>query len=176
MKRAVSISLGSSKRDKSVEVELLGVQVRIERIGTDGDMEKAAQLYRDLDGKVDAFGVGGADLALHTDDRVYPLHSVKPMVRYVKKTPLVDGSGLKETAEARLADFVDKEVGLGDRPRRVLLTGATSRWGMAMSFLEADYDELLHYVMQRKLKDKLGARSIFRLIESLRQFYKYLMI
>ncbi|HUS84983.1 MAG TPA: hypothetical protein VMX56_07540 [Anaerolineales bacterium] len=140
MKRAVSISLGSSKRDKSVEVELLGVQVRIERIGTDGDMEKAAQLYRELDGKVDAFGVGGADLALHTDDRVYPLHSVKPMVRYVKKTPLVDGSGLKETAEARLADFVDKEVGLGDRPRRVLLTGATSRWGMAMSFLEADYD------------------------------------
>ncbi len=140
MKRAVSISLGSSKRDKSVEVELLGEQVRIERIGTDGDMEKAAQLYRELDGKVDAFGVGGADLALHTDDRVYPLHSVKPMVRYVKKTPLVDGSGLKDTVEARLAEFVDQEVGLGDQPRRVLLTGATSRWGMAMSFLEAGYD------------------------------------
>jgi hypothetical protein len=140
MKRAVSISLGSSKRDKSVEVELLGEQVRIERIGTDGDMEKAAQLYRELDGKVDAFGVGGADLALHIDDRVYPLHSVKPMVRYVKETPLVDGAGLKDTVEARLADFVDHEVGLGDRPRRVLLTGATSRWGMAMSFADANYE------------------------------------
>jgi len=140
MKRAVSISLGSSKRDKSVEVELLGEQVRIERIGTDGDMEKAAQLYRELDGKVDAFGVGGADLALHTDDRVYPLHSVAPMVRYIKQTPFVDGSGLKDTVEARLAEFVDQEVGLGERPRTVLHTGATSRWGMAMSFLEADYD------------------------------------
>lgn len=42
--------------------------------------------------------------------------------------------------------------------------------------LKVDYDELLHYVMHRKLKDSLGARSIFRLIESLRQFYKYLMI
>ena len=42
MKRAVSISIGSSKRDKSVDVELLGEEVRIERIGTDGDMEKAA--------------------------------------------------------------------------------------------------------------------------------------
>ncbi|MCK5317541.1 MAG: hypothetical protein KAJ55_06475, partial [Anaerolineales bacterium] len=140
MKRAVSISLGSSKRDKSVEVELLGEQIRIERIGTDGDMEKAAQLYRELDGKVDAFGVGGADLALHIDDRVYPLHSVKPMVRYIKKTPFVDGSGLKETVEARLAEFVDQEVGLGDQPRRVLLTGATSRWGMAMSFVDANYE------------------------------------
>jgi hypothetical protein len=38
MKRAVSISIGSSKRDKAVVVELLGEQVSIERIGTDGDM------------------------------------------------------------------------------------------------------------------------------------------
>jgi hypothetical protein len=140
MKRAVSVSLGSKKRDKAVEVELLGQQVRIERIGTDGDMEKAAQLYRELDGKVDAFGVGGADLAVHTDNRVYTLHSVKPMVRYVKKTPLVDGSGLKDTVEARLAEFVDEEVGLGDQPRRVLLTAGISRWGMSMSFLNAEYD------------------------------------
>ena len=35
MKRAVSISIGSSKRDKKVEVELLGEKVQIERIGTD---------------------------------------------------------------------------------------------------------------------------------------------
>ena len=73
MKHAVSISLGSSKRDKTVEVELLGEQVRIERIGTDGDMEKAAQLYKDLDGEVDAFGVGGADLGVLVDERWYPL-------------------------------------------------------------------------------------------------------
>ena len=43
MKRAVSISLGSSKRNKSVTVNLLGEEIKIERIGTDGDMEAAAQ-------------------------------------------------------------------------------------------------------------------------------------
>ena len=64
MKRAVSISIGSSKRNKAVEVTLLGQPVRIERIGTDGDMDKAAHMYRDLDGKVEAFGVGGADLGV----------------------------------------------------------------------------------------------------------------
>jgi len=47
MKRAVSVSIGSSKRDKAVEVELLGQQISIERIGTDGVMEKAAQLYKE---------------------------------------------------------------------------------------------------------------------------------
>ena len=49
MKRAVSISLGSSKRDKAVEVELLGERVRIERIGTDGDMAKAQRMFAELD-------------------------------------------------------------------------------------------------------------------------------
>ena len=97
MKRAVSISIGSSKRNKAVEVELLGEKVSIERIGTDGDMEKAAQLYKELDGKVDAFGVGGADLGILVDQKWYPIHSVQKLIRYVKQTPVVDGTGLKNT-------------------------------------------------------------------------------
>ena len=54
MKRAVSISLGSVKRDKKVTITLLGEEISIERIGTDGDVEKATQMYNELDGKVDA--------------------------------------------------------------------------------------------------------------------------
>ena len=71
MKRAVSISIGSSKRDKAVEVTLLGEKVSIERIGTDGDMEAAALKYKELDGAVDAFGVGGADLGAIIDGKWY---------------------------------------------------------------------------------------------------------
>src|SRR3990172_9453410 len=111
MKRAVSVSIGSSKRDKAVEIELLGEKVRIERIGTDGDMEKAAQLFRELDGVVDAFGLGGADLGVQTDRCYYPLFSVRKIVRYVKKTPLVDGAGLKNTLEAKLAPFIVQHLG-----------------------------------------------------------------
>src|SRR5512137_1157329 len=117
MKRAVSISLGSSKRDKAVEVALLGETVRIERVGMDGDMEKAARLYQELDGQVDAFGVGGADLGLMVDTRWYPLYSVKPMVRFVKKTPLVDGSGLKITLERRVAPFLEEHIPDALRPK-----------------------------------------------------------
>ena len=91
MKRAVSISIGSSKRNKAVEATLLGQNISIERIGTDGDMEAAAVKYKELDGKVDAFGVGGADLGALVDGKWYPFYSVKPMVRFVEKTPLVDG-------------------------------------------------------------------------------------
>ena len=41
MKEALSISIGSSQRNKSATVKLLGEDVRIERIGTDGDMQAA---------------------------------------------------------------------------------------------------------------------------------------
>jgi hypothetical protein len=142
MKRAVSISIGSSKRNKAVEVVLLGEKVSIERIGTDGDMEKAAQLYKELDGKVDAFGVGGADLGLQVDDKWYPLYSVQSMVRFVKETPLVDGAGLKNTLENKLAPFIDRTIGtyLSKLGKTVLVVSGADRWGMSKSFLDAGYD------------------------------------
>ncbi|OGO10569.1 MAG: hypothetical protein A2Z66_08925 [Chloroflexi bacterium RBG_13_66_10] len=140
MKRAVSVSIGSSRRDKVVEIDLLGERVRLERIGTDGDMEKAARLYQELDGKVDAFGVGGADLGLRIDKRWYPLYSVRPMVRFISKTPVADGEGLKNTLEARLASFIDLKMGAHINPRRVLVVTAVDRWGMARSFVDEGYE------------------------------------
>jgi hypothetical protein len=140
MKRAVSISIGSSKRDKAVEVKLLGETVRIERIGTDGDMEKAAQLFKELDGKVDAFGLGGADLGLLVDKKFYPLHSVKSIVRFVEKTPLVDGEGIKNTLENRAIGFFHAKTGDYVKERKALITSGADRWGMTRSFLDAGYD------------------------------------
>jgi len=142
MKRAVSISIGSSKRNKAVEVELLGEKVRIERIGTDGDMEKAAQLYKELDGQVDAFGVGGADLGLMVDGKWYPLYSVQSMVRFIQKTPVVDGAGLKNTLEGRLGAFIDAKIGayVNSMGRKAFIVSGADRWGMSRSFVDAGYE------------------------------------
>jgi len=140
MKRAVSISIGSSKRDKAVEIELLGETVCIERIGTDGDMERAAQLYKELDGTVDAFGVGGADLGLQVDQRWYPLYTVRKMVRFIEKTPVVDGAGLKNTLEGRVGSFIEERIGDYVQPKRALVTSGVDRWGMAASFLDNGYE------------------------------------
>jgi hypothetical protein len=111
MKRAVGISLGSSKRDKSVKVNLNGQEILVERIGTDGDFEKARQMYLDLDGKVDAFGVGGVDLYLRLDEREYPLHAALKLVSGVRQTPLCDGRGLKHTLERRVFQLAKPQLG-----------------------------------------------------------------
>ena len=144
MKRAVSISIGSSKRNKAVEVTLLGEKVSIERIGTDGDMEAAALKYKELDGKVDAFGVGGADLGALVDGKWFPLYSVQPMVRFVKKTPLVDGGGLKNTLENRAPAFLDAKISdyINSRGRKVLVALGMDRWGLSKSFVEAGYETI----------------------------------
>lgn len=142
MKRAVSVSIGSSKRDKAVQVNLLGEEISIERMGTDGDMEAAALKYQELDGTVDAFGVGGADLGALVDGNFYPFHSVQPMVRYVEKTPLVDGGGLKNTLENKAPAFLDQEIGdyINERGRKVFVTLGVDRWGLSTSFVEAGYE------------------------------------
>ncbi|MBN8582178.1 MAG: quinate 5-dehydrogenase [Anaerolineae bacterium] len=149
MKHAVSISIGSSKRNKAVEVNLLGEMVRIERIGTDGDMEAAALKYKEMDGTVDAFGVGGADLGVLADGKWYPLFSVQPMVRYVKKTPLVDGGGLKNTLENKAPGFLDAKIGdyLQKHGKKVLITVGVDRWGLSKSFADAGYETIFGDLM-----------------------------
>lgn len=149
MKHAVSISIGSSKRNKAVEINLLGEMVRIERIGTDGDMEAAALKYKEMDGTVDAFGVGGADLGVIADGKWYPLFSVQPMVRYVKKTPLVDGGGLKNTLENRAPAFLSAKIGdyIKERGKKVLVTVGVDRWGLSKSFADAGYETIFGDLM-----------------------------
>ncbi|MDD4923219.1 MAG: hypothetical protein PHF74_00070 [Dehalococcoidales bacterium] len=143
MKRAVSISIGSSKRDKKVVINLLGEDISIERIGTDGDMQAAALKFKELDGKVDAFGVGGADLGLLVDGKWHPLHSAMPLIRYIKKTPVADGTGLKHTLEERVGTFLESELGeyieeAGGK-KAFIMTGS-DRWGLTQSFTRAGYD------------------------------------
>jgi len=142
MKQAVSISIGSSKRNKAVEVELLGEQVKIERIGTDGDMEAAAQKFKELDGKVDAFGVGGGDLGILVDGKWYQLYSVKPMVRFIKKTPVVDGSGLRNTLENKAAPFIMAKLGeyIGKMGKKAFVMTGADRWGLTRSFLDTGFE------------------------------------
>jgi hypothetical protein len=131
MKRAVSVSLGSSARDKRVVAHFKGEPIRVERIGTDGDVPKAQRLFAELDGVVDALGVGGVDLYLRLGDREYPLHAALRLVQDVHRTPVVDGRGLKHTLERRVFELA--APALGGRPhfRRAFVPVAVDRLGLA---------------------------------------------
>jgi hypothetical protein len=137
IKEVVGVSIGSSKRDHTVEVELLGETFQIRREGTDGDMEKAAARLRELDGKVDAFGMGGIDLSLIAAGREYRFRDAKRFSRAVSRTPLLDGTGLKGAVEGDLPRFMREDLGLELAGKRVLVTSAVDRWGLTAAFYDA---------------------------------------
>lgn len=128
-KRVVSVSIGSSKRDTEIETEILGQRVRIERRGTDGDLGAAAALIRELDGQVDAIGLGGIDLFLMAAGRRYYLRDGVRLAREARTTPVVCGAALKDTLERMVVEQLDPL--LGWRGKRVLLVAGVDRFGMA---------------------------------------------
>lgn len=140
MKQIISISLGSSERDHAVETEILGEKVLIERRGTDGDMQKAIHLFEELDGKVDAFGLGGIDLYIYAGEKRYTFRDAQKMVRNIRKTPIVDGSGLKNTLERKVVHYLAKEYGYELRGKKVLIVCAVDRFGMAEALIEEGCD------------------------------------
>ncbi len=143
MKKAVSVSLGSPKRDKKVQVELNGVQIEVERCGTGGDPQAARRLFSELDGKVDALSVGGVDLYVHLDGRDYPIRAARKLIKDVHSTPVVDGRMLKYALEGPL--FERAAPLLGDRIphfKRAFIPFGTDRIGL-IGAVSAVADEVL---------------------------------
>lgn len=135
MKHVISVSLGSSSRDHRVETRLLGETFVVERRGLDGQFKAAQTLLRELDGKVDAIGLGGVDVYLRCKDKRYALRDGKRLMDCVQTTPVVDGSGLKDTLEAEVVRQLQTLFPL--RGARVLIVSALDRFGLAEAMVQA---------------------------------------
>lgn len=133
MKRIVSVSLGSSRRDKAVHATFLGEEFSIERKGTDGDLKKACEKIAELDksGEVAAIGLGGVDLYLIAKGKKYIIQDALKMKNAAKNTPVVDGSGLKNTLERRVIKHLFSHHPTFKPGVKVLLVSAVDRFGMA---------------------------------------------
>ena len=130
----VSVSLGSSSRDHVSEARFLGRDWKLERRGTNGNLEKARALIAELDGKVDAIGLGGIDLWLVAGARRYPIKAAQKLARAAKVTPVVDGSGLKNTLERATVRALNADR-LPLKGVEVGLTCAVDRFGMAQELV-----------------------------------------
>jgi hypothetical protein len=140
MKRVVSVSLGSSSRDHRADVELLGEQFDIARVGVDGSIERAMEKLHELDGTVDAIGLGGIDVYLYAGTKRYALRDGLRLLEAVKTTPVADGSGLKNTLERAAVRFLQDDLGVDLRGRKVLMVSALDRFGMAQALVDAGAD------------------------------------
>lgn len=142
MKTVVSVSLGSSTRDHRAEVEWLGERFAISRVGVDGKLDAAIAKVKALDGTVDAIGLGGIDVYLYAGSKRYALRDGLRLLEAAKVTPVVDGSGLKNTLEREAVRFMREELGIDLRGKQVLMVSALDRFGMAQALVDAGADVL----------------------------------
>ncbi len=134
MKKVISVSLGTSKRDYEFDIELLGEKVNVKRIGTDGDKKKAREIFLEYDGKVDAFGLGGASLFFYIKGRVYWFREMRNLIKGVR-TPVADGAGMRETLERRVVHYIDKNV-IPLKGKSALIPTSVDRYGMTEALSE----------------------------------------
>lgn len=139
MKRVVSVSLGTAQRDHTAEVAFRdGETVLVERRGTDGDLEQARALIRDLDQgrQTDAIGLGGIDLYLVVDGTRYVIRDALALKAAAAHTPVVDGSGLKRVWEPQVVQDA-AAAGLLRSGETVLMVSALDRFPMAQALVQA---------------------------------------
>ena len=137
---AVSASLGSSNRDSVARFRCGEGEIEIRRIGTNGDLGDLKTLLGELDGKVDAIGIGGANLGLEVGKHVFPLPEIRKAVERVRKTPVVDGTRLKQALESGVARELLSRPECEQVPRRALFVSGVDRWHLSMGFVEAGLD------------------------------------
>ena len=143
MKHIMSVSIGSSKRDHKIEMEILGEKFIVERVGTDGDIKKAIDIIKEMDGKVNAFGMGGIDLYVCIGNKRYTIKDAIPIANAARISPIVDGSGLKNTLERKVIDYLIREKNVDFSNKKVLLVCGMDRFGMAESMENAGCDLVL---------------------------------
>ena len=134
--QVVSVSLGSASRDHSTEANLLGHNFCIARRGTNGDLVKARAAIEELDGKVAAIGLGGIDLYVVAGDRRYIMRDAARLAAAAKVTPVVDGSGLKNTLERATLQRLQSDGTVDFKGKNVMLVSAVDRFGMAEEFVK----------------------------------------
>ncbi len=137
MKHIVSVSIGSSTRDHTATIKVLGEEIVLERRGTNGDIDGAVRLIQELDGKVDALGMGGIDLYIWAGTKRFIFREAKKIAAAAQITPIVDGSGLKNTLERNVIMQLRASTPELFQDKNVLMVSAMDRFGMAEELLDA---------------------------------------
>jgi hypothetical protein len=100
-------------------------------------------MYRDFDGKVDAFGVGGLEFYIRVADKRYYMRDVRRVARAVRISKVGDGNGVKAILERRAFEALEKHLNAEGKSLQglpALKTTAVERYGMASAMVDAGLD------------------------------------
>lgn len=132
----VSVSLGHASRDFSFVLDIAGFEFKVERRGVGGDLRKACALVEELDGKVDAIGLGGVNLSYRFKERYYPIREGSEIAKCAGVTPICDGSFVKRWIEPHILERLEGAGITQLAGKRVGLVSALDRYYLGKKCVE----------------------------------------
>ena len=113
---------------------------------------------------------GGIDIYLYSKRGRFALRDGLKLMAAVTKTPIVDGSGLKNTLEREVVRMLQADERFSFRDRNVLMVCAMDRFGMAEAFVEAGCKMVFGDLMFT-----LGKDQVIHTIEELADYAEKLL-
>jgi predicted amino acid dehydrogenase len=97
VKQIISISLGPAEDDYQIDTRFLDQRFSIQRLGTDGDYDRARELLLQWNKKADAIGIGGIQFPYEIGSRKTPDRAAAELLELAEQlhTPVTTGDILR---------------------------------------------------------------------------------
>lgn len=143
MKKVVTVSLGSSKKDFEFKTKFLGHNFLVRRLGADEDTVKAWELMRRQQAVADAIGLGEISDHYNVGLNTLVNKETRRLTNVVTRVPVTTGTTLRRLLHVRAVRYVQKELGHYFNNNLVLFLSGMRNYDMAVAM--ADYTRNLSF-------------------------------
>jgi predicted amino acid dehydrogenase len=143
MKKVVSVTMGSSKKDFSFETDFLGQRFKVQRLGADKDSKKAWELLRRQQANADAIGLGEVADHCHVGTTTIVNRETQKLLKVVTRVPVTTGAKLRRLLQVRAVRHVQKELGSYFNNNLVLFLSGMRNYEIAVAL--SDYTQNLSF-------------------------------
>ncbi|HMU17390.1 MAG TPA: saccharopine dehydrogenase NADP-binding domain-containing protein [Thauera aminoaromatica] len=136
MKKVVTVTLGASKHDFTLDTEFLGERYTVKRFGTDGNHRKAWELLRRQQAHADAIGVGETADHYQVGLRTIVNRDTEKLTKVVTRVPVTTGATLRRLLQVRAVRHVQRELGSYFNNNHVLFMSGMRNYEIARALAE----------------------------------------
>jgi hypothetical protein len=143
MKKVVTVTLGSSKKDFEFKTKFLGQEFSVQRFGADKDSSKAWELMRRQQANADAIALSDMPDHYHVGLRTVVNKKSQRLMQVVTRVPVTTGASLRRLLQVRAVRYVQKELGHYFNNNLVLFLSGMRNYDMAVAL--SDYTKNLSF-------------------------------
>ncbi len=167
MKKIVSVSLGPSKGDYEFTTRFLEEDFTVERIGTDGDADKAWEILQKQQSRCDIIGIGMVMDHYAVGDYRFEHPETRRLTKVVTRVPVTTGERVRRLLQCSAVRFTQKKLGNYFNNNKVLFLSGMDNYEMAMVMSE--------YTRNIKFADPVIATGVPKMLNSISALELYAM-